>query len=203
MVPGGHLWATGCRVAPTIFLATALGVQATFSVFSKAITPSGVVWHNSPQLPASFRLMLSKSMLYPNPTAWLPASLGRELAALMDKLTPKQLVRNFLMGKYIRAHMSGLAQPQECKKARVQGLGLLIQTDLTLSQGRGGVSMGIKRLLPQLNVTAAQVESHIKLANPRSFRGKKAIDERNLELGMIQSELHGLVERARTLDIEL
>jgi hypothetical protein len=103
---------TGCHVAPTIFLGTALGVRATLSVFSKAITPSGVVWHDSPQPPASFRNMLSKRMLYPNPTAWLPASLGRELAALIDNLTPKQLVRNFLMGKYIRAHMSGLAPPQ-------------------------------------------------------------------------------------------
>jgi hypothetical protein len=61
--------------------------------------------------------------------------------------------------------------------------------------------MGIRRLLPQLDVTAAQVGSHLKLPNPRSIRGKEEKDQRNLELGMIQSELHGLVERARRLDI--
>ena len=52
-----------CRVAPTVpLLGPALGVYPTMSVFSKALHPSGIVWHD--WAPTQFRTAFNQNRVH-------------------------------------------------------------------------------------------------------------------------------------------
>ena len=156
---------TCCRTGPGIFLARMLGVMPTLSIFSKALFPSGVVWHET--APARFRSILQQDRVAPFPTAWLTVSLATEMNALMLRLDSKQLMRNFLLGRIVRGELSSAIlarQGTHCAHAHIRGVGLLVYVDgAAVYSGTGGICFKHKRLILPFDLTLQEIKTHLAI----------------------------------------
>jgi len=153
---------TCCRTGPGIFLAGMLGVMPTMSIFSKALFPSGVVWHAS--APPKFRIFLAADRVAPYPTAWLTVSLATEMKALMTRLDSPQLTRNFLQGRIVRHALSSARLPQTCVHAQIRGVGLLVFVDgAAVHSGPGGTCFKHKRLILPFDLTGREIKNHLTI----------------------------------------
>ena len=140
-----HCFRSGFRTSPrTPFLSKALGLTSTLVTFSKAVYPSGVVGNLAHKTFAQ-----EYQRLYPSRTSYLSEASARELITLLALMTPEQMSHNWLIGRWIRAKMMSLC-PTKCKHRVVEGIGLLIYTDLALDPA--GLFYQYKRLLPAFNI---------------------------------------------------
>jgi len=151
--------APGFRTAPTAFLCRALGIQNSLVTFSKAVYPAGVgacLHAGGAFTPADY------ARLYPSRTSFISLAAAQELQAVLEKLTPDQMKRNFFMGRWLRARLRSML-PQKCTRSRVRGLGMLVHTTVDLAQDNQGVSFQYNRLLPPFDVTLARLDAHLRV----------------------------------------
>ena len=90
----------------------------------------------------------------------------RQFIASLALMTPDQMTRNWLVGRWLRAKLLSLIPPR-CTHKVVQGVGLLIYTTLTLDQSR--IAYKYKRLLPPFDAVVSDLDRRVQLAGTSSW----------------------------------
>ncbi len=192
-----HCYRSGFRSAPkSPFLSTALGLTPALIVFSKAIYPSGVAanlahGHFSPAMYAR---------LYPSRTSHASEEAMRQFIASLARMTPEQMTRNWLVGRWLRAKLLSLTPPG-CTHQVVQGVGLLLFTTLPLDQSR--IAYKYKRLLPPFDAVVSDLDRRVQLAGTSSWGCNSCADLSSNTKNLGNRDQRGIMEQTQQLALQL